>query len=223
MNPSFQSRTEQATCLRQMFSKKKFSLPPPPNFSGQSFETLCYAGFWVRLLAYLFDSLLLWVFCWGVEEVILSFIYGIAWILHRSIGDFFLNDLQWIFLKEASFPESAVSHFLPALLSFEEAFHPIFLQVLDAIVYLFFTIFLSVYVQYWCGTTPGKRIFRIYVVNEKDYGSLSLRQSWVRFFSYGLSYLPFATGFLMVISHPKKRGLHDLIARTVSVVRPKES
>lgn len=73
---------------------------------------------------------------------------------------------------------------------------------------------------YRFGTTVGKRVFRIYVVSYPDQSAISLKQSILRCFGYIASYLPMGAGFLMIIFQPQKRGLHDLIARTVSVIRP---
>jgi uncharacterized RDD family membrane protein YckC len=49
---------------------------------------------------------------------------------------------------------------------------------------------------------------------------ISLKQSWIRCLSYTLSYLPMCAGFIMAAFQPEKRALHDLIAGTVSIVKP---
>jgi uncharacterized RDD family membrane protein YckC len=67
------------------------------------------------------------------------------------------------------------------------------------------------------GTTPGKRIFRIYVVRV-DSGEPAARKELVlRLGGYLFSYLAFGCGFLMVLFHPRKIGLHDLIGGTLSI------
>jgi uncharacterized RDD family membrane protein YckC len=74
---------------------------------------------------------------------------------------------------------------------------------------------------YRFGTTLGKRPFRIYVVTADDRTPITFRRSLVRCLSYAFSYLPLCAGFLMVLFQPEKRALHDLIAGTVSIIRPK--
>ena len=71
------------------------------------------------------------------------------------------------------------------------------------------------------GTTFGKRIFSIYVVDEYSGAYLSTKQAILRLIGYLFSYAIIGCGFLMAAFHPKKQGLHDLIAGTVSIRKPK--
>lgn len=70
------------------------------------------------------------------------------------------------------------------------------------------------------GATVGKRIFHIVVLDEASGRPVGVRQAFIRTVSYVFSYLPFGAGFFMVAFHPKKKALHDLIAGTISVIRP---
>jgi uncharacterized RDD family membrane protein YckC len=67
------------------------------------------------------------------------------------------------------------------------------------------------------GTTLGKKIFGIYVLDARTGFVFTRNQAIIRMFAYLLSYATLGCGFLMVAFHPQKRGLHDLLARTVSV------
>lgn len=67
------------------------------------------------------------------------------------------------------------------------------------------------------GTTLGKKIFGIYVLDARTGLIFTRNQAIGRMFAYLLSYATIGCGFLMVAFHPQKRGLHDLLARTVSV------
>jgi uncharacterized RDD family membrane protein YckC len=84
---------------------------------------------------------------------------------------------------------------------------------------------LGFYYWYFCvyqvktGTTLGKKLLGIYVIDEKSGRLMSTRQAIYRMSSYLLSYLIIGCGFLMAAFHPQKKGLHDLLAGTVSVVR----
>lgn len=90
-------------------------------------------------------------------------------------------------------------------------------------------VIISIGLSYWyyCryqvkkGTTLGKKIFDIYVIDEKTGAGLTHRQAIIRLVGYLASYAIFGCGFLMAAYHPQKRALHDLIAGTISVRKPK--
>jgi uncharacterized RDD family membrane protein YckC len=71
------------------------------------------------------------------------------------------------------------------------------------------------------GTTLGKQVFGIYVLDASTGFNFTKKQAVIRMFAYLLSYAIVGCGFLMAAFHPQKRGLHDLIAGTVSVRRKK--
>ncbi len=156
-----------------------------------------YAGFWIRFLADFIDSTLLTLLSWIAELAILGAIY---W------GE--------ILLKHAP---SGVAPY-----SFSDAFNPFLLQLVNVGIYAALALPYYVWGHYRYGTTLGKRPLRIYVVSQKGHEQISLKQSIARCLGYVLSYLLFCTGFLMAMFHPEKRGLHDLIAGTVSIRKPKK-
>ncbi len=90
---------------------------------------------------------------------------------------------------------------------------------------------LSIALAYWyycvyqvrSGTTLGKKIFSIYVIDEKSGNTLSHKQSVIRLVGYLGSYAIIGCGFLMAAFSPQKKALHDLFAGTVSVRLPKKS
>jgi len=63
------------------------------------------------------------------------------------------------------------------------------------------------------GQTPGKMILGLKVVG-KDGRPLTLGRSFLRWFSYFLSALPFMLGYLIVLFDRQKRALHDRVAGT---------
>lgn len=69
------------------------------------------------------------------------------------------------------------------------------------------------------GTTPGKRVFRIYVVDRLTGEPFSRKQAVKRFLGYLPSYGLIGCGFLMVLFHPQKVSLHDWIAGTLAIRR----
>ncbi len=149
-----------------------------------------YAGFWVRFVADLIDSTGLTVLSFIAEAAVLGFFY-----------------LVWGIIQSEPLP------------SFWSAFDPFVMQVLN--MGLYFCLCFPYYVighQRW-GTTLGKRIFGVYVVNRADLGSLTLGQSVSRYLGYFVSALPIGAGYTMAGFHPEKRALHDLIAGTISIRR----
>lgn len=168
-----------------------------------------YAGFWIRWIADLIDSGLLTLPAWGAD------------FLSRKVIYFFWA--QWKLRQGVVLP------------GFDDAFNPLFLQAYELCVYFCFALPYYVWGQYRFGMTAGKwavgwlawlagkyPVFKpIEVVRASDFGPITLRQAVIRFFSYGLSYAIFGTGFLMAAIHPEKRALHDLLSGTVSIRRPR--
>ncbi len=73
------------------------------------------------------------------------------------------------------------------------------------------------------GTTFGKQVFGIYVLDGSTGGLFTKKQAIIRMFSYLLSYALVGCGFLMAAFQPDKRALHDLIAGTVCVIRKRDT
>ncbi|NDG85717.1 MAG: hypothetical protein EBX52_11870 [Proteobacteria bacterium] len=71
------------------------------------------------------------------------------------------------------------------------------------------------------GTTFGKRLFGIRVYNRNTGMPFTRRQATIRTAAYLLSYAPVGAGFLMVLFHPSKLALHDLVAGTASLRKSK--
>jgi uncharacterized RDD family membrane protein YckC len=75
------------------------------------------------------------------------------------------------------------------------------------------------YVEWPCrnGTTVGKSLFGIRVVDSATGSPMTRKQAVGRLYAYLVSYLFLGCGFLMVAFHPQKRGLHEWISGTHSV------
>ena len=71
------------------------------------------------------------------------------------------------------------------------------------------------------GTTIGKKLFSIYVVDAKTGEIFSSKQAVIRTLGYLPSYAMIGCGFLMAAFHPEKRTFHDLLAGTVCIIKPK--
>jgi uncharacterized RDD family membrane protein YckC len=90
-------------------------------------------------------------------------------------------------------------------------------------VYLIWTV--AYFVTFWCttGQTPGNRLLRIQVCRADDGRTLRPRQALVRLVALTLAAVPLFAGFLPILVDDRRRGLHDMIARTVVVGAPSPS
>lgn len=153
-----------------------------------------YAGFWIRFVAEMIDNTILSVLVIVGELILLGIIY-------------------WIFIIKTPAGETPPQ--------FLDVLGPIWIQVIYSVLYTLLSLPYYIYWHYQHGTTIGKRMLGIYVVNEKNLGKITLKQSVIRCLGYAVSSLPLMTGYLMAAFHPEKRALHDLMAGTVSILRAK--
>lgn len=81
-------------------------------------------------------------------------------------------------------------------------------------LYLLWTV--GYFTTFWTttGQTPGNRVFRIRV---RPLGAERMRprRALLRFVGLTLAAVPLFAGFLLILVDDRRRGLHDLIARTV--------
>jgi uncharacterized RDD family membrane protein YckC len=80
----------------------------------------------------------------------------------------------------------------------------------------------SYFAVFWSttGQTPGNRLMRIRVVRGGDGRVLRPRQALLRFGALVLAAIPLFAGFLPILVDDRRRGLHDMLARTVVVGVP---
>jgi uncharacterized RDD family membrane protein YckC len=64
------------------------------------------------------------------------------------------------------------------------------------------------------GTTPGKRLFSLYVLSVDHSSTIGVGRALLRFAGYFVSLLALGVGFLMIGFTGARRGLHDVIAGT---------
>ena len=72
------------------------------------------------------------------------------------------------------------------------------------------------FILFWstAGQTPGMRLMALRVVDEAG-GHPGIVRSTVRLIMLGLCIIPLFAGFLPVLFDDRRRGLHDMVARTV--------
>jgi pSer/pThr/pTyr-binding forkhead associated (FHA) protein/uncharacterized RDD family membrane protein YckC len=144
-----------------------------PSASGE------YGGFWIRLVAYIIDAIIL-----GIPMAIINTI-AMAIILRnvRSMGMY-----------------TAASIFL--------------MLIFTALSVAYILIGWSKY-----GTTLGKRIFGLYVVDDETGRAPTMKKAFLRLVGYIVDGFTFYIGFLMIAFTADKRGLHDMIAKTHVIKR----
>jgi uncharacterized RDD family membrane protein YckC len=87
-------------------------------------------------------------------------------------------------------------------------------------VYLLWT--MGYFATFWAttGQTPGSRVLRIRVIPASG-ERLPPRRALVRFVGLTLAAIPLFAGFLPILVDDRRRGLHDMLARTVVVDAPR--
>ena len=93
-------------------------------------------------------------------------------------------------------------------------------QIVGVVLSLAIAYFYYVEIPLKIGTTPGKKVFNIYVVKFGSGDAPTRKVLLFRLIGYVFSYLLIGCGFLMVLFHPRKLGLHDLFSGTVSIRKP---
>ncbi|MFT4634495.1 MAG: putative RDD family membrane protein YckC [Arenicella sp.] len=133
-----------------------------------------YAGFWVRTVASLIDTVVILIFTWPL--------------------------LYWLYDSEVFSSTSMVKGFVDVLLSY--------------VFPLLFTI--TLWMKF--GGTPGKRILKIKILDEKTGHHLTFAKSLLRYIGYFVSIFTLFVGFFWVAFDQKKKGWHDHIAGTIVVI-----
>jgi len=89
-----------------------------------------------------------------------------------------------------------------------------------ALAYLIVAIFSIWYLlHFWNrdGATPGKKLLHLKVVREDGVEPMGYGTAVLRMLGYMLSSIIFCIGYLMIAFTDRKRGLHDMIAKTVVI------
>jgi len=161
----------------------------------QSQDKKHYAGFFVRLVAYILDNLVISFFC------------GIAFLIVSKMG---LMDLASLTEQAQAFLDAPTSADalnnlmeVPGMWDFM-----MICSILQTIYFVFFTGKFS--------ATPGKMLFRLRIESaqgEKLNWGLALVRYLASIFTQ-FTLMLYGLGYIIVCIDPKRRALHDWIART---------
>jgi uncharacterized RDD family membrane protein YckC len=190
--------------------------PPPGAAPPRSYWTapddrprgpapgIAYAGFWIRLVAFIIDL---------IPLAILSVL-----VIAPFIGTFIDA------ISELPPPPSTEDPNSPEYLAWQrllmQRLTPVISQLtpLSGLLQLVSALY---YIGFWTwrGQTPGMMLLGLRVARESDGAPPGLARSILRYVGYFISQLVLFIGFIWVAFDSRKQGWHDKIAGTV-VVRP---
>ncbi len=164
-----------------------------PHFWNFPMNNIKYAGFWVRFLASLLDTLFLAV----PVGIVIYFLSDGAWFdfagLQQNMTMALNGNPQALHVQ----PQTSTKWEL------------LFELAVLAVTMLFW--------KKWRGATPGKKLLNVKIVDAKTFQDINNKQAIIRSFGYILSSLPLLFGFIMAAFRSDKRTLHDLVAGTVVI------
>ncbi len=156
-------------------------------------KNIRYAGFWIRFLASLLDTVFL--------------------ALPVGIVVYFLSDGAWFdfaqYQQNIAMAMSGNTHALDKQPTTSLSWEFLFEGLTLVVTMLFW--------KQWRGATPGKKFVHIKIVDAKTFEDIDNKEAITRSFGYIVSTLAFLMGFIMVAFRKDKRGLHDLLAGTVVI------
>lgn len=160
-------------------------------------DDLSYAGFWIRLWAFVIDSALVLM----VAYPLLRFFYGASsWDM-----DVLVNNPDALLREQ---------------ITLTSGMDGLFRGPMDFIIQVVFPAVAVVAFWFFRSATPGKMAIGAQILDARTGAKPSTAQLIGRYFAYYVSLIPFCLGFLWIAFDARKQGWHDKLAGTV-VVRPK--
>lgn len=177
--------------------------PPAENERRGPAPGVAYAGFWIRFVAYLIDSIPSLI----IAGLLIAPAFGAAF---DAVG-------------EVPLPPPGAAVDSPEYLEYQrqitermnEAFEPMTTSLFS--VAQLFPIVYFIGFWTWRGQTPGMMLFGMHVVRDADGSPPGFGRSILRYVGYFVSSLLLFIGFIWVAFDRKKQGWHDKIAGTVVV------
>lgn len=84
----------------------------------------------------------------------------------------------------------------------------------------------TIFILFWVmkSSTPGKMLFRAYIVDAKTPGKASPIQSVIHYFGYFVSTIPLCLRFFWIAFDKRKQGWHDKLSGTLVIKgKPREA
>jgi uncharacterized RDD family membrane protein YckC len=179
-----------------------------------SYKQVNFAGFHARLLANMID-----IFLGGIvlipTFIIIDFlllgqnspIYVFNQIWHKHTGNPNFGQFLYAFFSDPKYQE------------FFGQQYGYYKYLLESAVQLL--VFTTVIIFCWMkfGTTPGKRLLSIKIVDSETLGEPTKLQFIIRSISYILSIVTLGISFFSMLFNKKKQAWHDKIAGTIVIKR----
>ena len=165
---------------------------PADKNQGDDQPAIRYAGFWIRFIASIIDSILVMIIILPIFE----FFFGRKSSVSTSAFDsrgFTSYNFESISTLSGS---GQLLYFLAVL-----------------VVVMLFWIYRS--------ATPGKMLLGLKIIDAKTGGSITKRQGIIRYFGYYVATLFFALGFIWAGFDRRKQGWHDKMAGTLVIYKDK--
>lgn len=152
-----------------------------------------YAGFFVRFIASILDTLII--------------------ALPIGIVVYFLSDGNWFdfsdYFHALQLAQQGDINALNSLPQTTFSWELVFEIAVLAVTVIFW--------RRWRGATPGKKMVGITIVDAYTFQEITNQQAIARSLGYIPSTLLLGFGFLMIAIRPDKRALHDIIAGTAVI------
>ncbi|MCX6051369.1 MAG: RDD family protein [Campylobacterales bacterium] len=156
-------------------------------------ENITYAGFWIRFLASLLDTLFLAV----PVGILIYFLSDGAWFDFSQFGQNMANAMN------------GNPHAMNVTPHTSTKWELLFEVAVLSVTMIFW--------KKWRGATPGKKLLNVKIVDAKTFQDISNKQAIIRSFGYILSSLPFLFGFIIAAFRRDKRTFHDFLAQTAVI------
>jgi uncharacterized RDD family membrane protein YckC len=178
----------------------------PSASSGQ-----VYAGFWIRVLAALIDSVLVAMITYPILAIVYSF--GSS---GTDVSSLLSNRDLMAALSNGDAASALDNPQLRAALADAVRLGP-----LDLVLSVAFPALAII--SFWMlrSATPGKILVRARIVDARTGGPLSKAQCIGRYFGYFVSTFPLCLGLVWVGLDKRKQGWHDKLAGTVVIREPR--
>ena len=169
-------------------------------------QKFAFATFNRRLLASTIDMLLISILIMPVSYILSKFGITDEMIKLQMKPELMLEDVTMATFVKMLYTSGLIGYIL--LMQF---------------IMIFLTGFYVIF--FWCKkcATPGKMIFKCQVIDAITGKHISLKQGIIRFLSLPLSIMPLLIGLFMIDFTKKRQSLHDKIAGTIVVIRPKNN
>jgi uncharacterized RDD family membrane protein YckC len=180
-----------------LYSQQSYT--PAPQYE------VSYGGFFKRLIAYLIDSILLSIVFWVVGQV-LGMVWGTAVLDNMTIVQNMAID------PNTTDPATLLPYFAPMM-----DMLMVYMLISFVITWIYYAAFESSRLQ----ATPGKLALGM-IVTDTDGEPVGFGTATGRFLGKFVSSIILYIGFLMILFTSQKQGLHDKIAGTLVMNKPRE-